>query len=108
MYGNKINATEYILGDVFMQNFYVIMDYENSRFAINGVYTPVKEIGTKGYRDPEVYNEDGQRKDASQSIVMAVVGSIIGVLVIVGIVGFIIVKMKNRRLQSNLAKYEQL
>jgi Tfp pilus assembly protein PilW len=39
---------------------------------------------------------------------MAVVGSIIGVLVIVGIVGFIIVKMKNRRLQNNLAKYEQL
>lgn len=108
MYGNRINATEYILGDVFMQNFYVIMDYENSRFAINGVYTPVKEIGTKGYRDPEIYDEDGQRKDVSQSIVMAVVGSIIGVLVIVGIVGFIIVKMKNRRLQSNLAKYEQL
>ena len=63
IYGNKINATEYILGDVFMQNFYVIMDYENSRFAINGVYTPVKEIGTKGYRDPEIYDEDGQRKD---------------------------------------------
>ena len=56
IYGNKINATEYILGDVFMQNFYVIMDYENSRFAINGVYTPVKEIGTKGYRDPEIYD----------------------------------------------------
>ena len=93
-----------------MQNFYVIMDYENSRFAINGVYTPVKEIGTKGYRDPEIYDEDGQRKDqgGSSSIIMAVVGSIIGVLVIVGIVGFIIVKMKNRRLQSNLAKYEQL
>jgi hypothetical protein len=46
-----------------MQNFYVIMDYENSRFAINGVYTPVKEIGTKGYRDPDIYDEDGQRKD---------------------------------------------
>ena len=97
------------MGDVFMQNFYVIMDYENTRFAINGVYTPVKEIGTKGYRDPEVYDEEGQKKDqGSSSIIMAVVGSIIGVLVIVGIVGFIIVKMKNRRLQSNLAKYEQL
>ncbi len=108
IYGNRINSSEYILGDVFMQNFYVIMDYDNSRFAINGVYTPVKEIKEKGYRDPDLFDQDGNRKDASSSIIMAVVGSIIGVLVIVGIVGFIIVKMKNRRLQSNLAKYEQL
>jgi len=39
-----------------MQNFYVIMDYDNSRFAINGVYTPVKEIKEKGYRDPDLFD----------------------------------------------------
>jgi len=41
-------------------------------------------------------------------VIWAVIGSIIGVLIVVAIVGFIIVRMKNRRLQSNLAKYETL
>lgn len=59
IYGNRINRFEYILGDIFMQNFYVILDYENSRFAINGVYTQVKDIGTKGYRDPDLFDNEG-------------------------------------------------
>jgi len=91
-----------------MQNFYVIMDYDHSRFAINGVYTPVKEIGSKGYRDPDLYNEDGERIQDNKSIMWAVLGSILGVLLIIGIVALIIFKMRDSRLQSNLAKYETL
>jgi hypothetical protein len=91
-----------------MQNFYVIMDYDNSRFAINGVYTPVKEISSKGYRDPDLYNEDGERIQDTKSIMWAVLGSILGVLLIIGIVALIIFKMRDSRLQSNLAKYETL
>jgi hypothetical protein len=110
VYGNRVNKFEYILGDVFMQNFYVILDYENSQFAINGVYTKVSDIKAKGYRDPDLFDDEGIKKpeSAGGSIIWAVIGSIIGVLAIVAIVGFIVVRMKNRRLQSNLSKYEQL
>ena len=45
IYGNRQNETEYILGDVFMQGLYVILDYENSQFAVNGPYIPVDRIG---------------------------------------------------------------
>jgi hypothetical protein len=91
-----------------MQNFYVIMDYEKSQFAINGVYTPVKEIKEKGYRDPDLYDEDGKKVEGTKSILWAILGSIFGVLVIIGIVALIIFKMRDSRLQSNLAKYETL
>ena len=92
-----------------MQNFYVILDYDNSRIALNGVYTPVKEIGTKGYRDPDLYDEDGKMiGDNNKSVLWAIIGSILGVLFIIGIVALIIFKMRDNRLQSNLAKYETL
>jgi len=111
IYGNRFNQTEYLLGDIFMQNFYVILDYGSpSRFAINGHYVTVKELEEKGYRDPE--NKDPKNptnpESGGGSVVWAVIGSIIGVLIVVAIVGFIIVRMKNRRLQANLAKYETL
>jgi len=108
VYGNRVNKFEYILGDIFMQNFYVILDYENSQFALNGVYTRVNEIKEKGYRDPDLFDDEGIKKPESSSIIWAVIGSIIGVLAIVAIVGFIVVRMRNRKLQSNLSKYEQL
>jgi nitrate reductase gamma subunit len=41
-------------------------------------------------------------------VIWAIIGSIIGVLIVVAIVGFIIIRMKNRRLQANLAKYDTL
>lgn len=88
-----------------MQNFYVVLDYENYKFAINGVYTPTSEIKDFGFRDDGT--KDGGDTN-NKSIIWAVIGSIIGVLVVVAIVGFIIVRMKNHRLQANLAKYEQL
>jgi hypothetical protein len=111
IYGNRFNKTEYLLGDIFMQNFYVILDYGSpSRFAINGHYVTVKELEEKGYREPE--NKDPKNPtnpdSGGGSVVWAVIGSIIGVLITVAIVGFIIVRMKNRRLQANLAKYETL
>jgi hypothetical protein len=88
-----------------MKNFYVILDYENYKFAMNGVYTPTGEIKDYGFRnDGTTDNTQG----SSKSIIWAVIGSIIGVLAVVAIVGFIIVRMKNNRLQANLAKYEQL
>jgi len=90
-----------------MQNFYVILDYEQSRFAINGFYVTVKEIKEKGYRDP---TDDGMPKndDNSSKIVWAIIIAIVAVLVVIAIAGFVIVRLKNRRLQNNLAKYEQL
>ena len=41
IYGNRHNASEYILGDVFMQAFYVVLDYDNARFAVNGNFRTV-------------------------------------------------------------------
>lgn len=48
-----MNPHEYILGDIFMQQFYVMLDYGKYQFAINGVYTPISEIKDKGFRDPD-------------------------------------------------------
>lgn len=91
-----MNETEYILGDVFMQNLYVILDYENSQFAVNGNYILVPGKGEK------------KDRSTSGSMVWVIIGSVVGVLVLVAIIGFCIVRAKNRRLQSNLAKYETL
>ena len=105
IYGNKVNPTEYILGDVFMQQFYVILDYQNYRFAMNGIYTPASEIKQYGFRDPDAQHED---KKPASGIVWFVIAAIVIVLAIVGIIGFVIIRLKNKNLQANLAKYESL
>ena len=97
VYGNTVNATEYILGDVFMQNMYVILDYENSRFAINGNYRTVTPVDDKPVRPTE-----------SSSSVWIIIAIVLGVFVLVAAIGFVIVRMRNKRLQSNLSKYETL
>lgn len=97
LYGNLYNATEYILGDVFMQNMYVILDYENSRFAVNGNYRTVEPTLPKPVRPEET--------SFSVWIIIAIV---LGVFVLVAAIGFVIVRMRNKRLQSNLSKYETL
>jgi hypothetical protein len=89
-----------------MQNFYIILDYENYRFAMNGIFTATGDIKPFGFKDNNSTTPNGPA--GGSSIVWAVIGSIIGVLAVVAIVGFIIVRMKNSRLQANLAKYEQL
>ena len=79
-----------------MQSLYVVLDYENSQFAVNGNYIDVEPL-------------DKSKKDTgSSSMVWIIIGSVIGVLVLVAIIGCFIVKQKNRRLQENLAKYDQL
>lgn len=97
IYGNLVNATEYILGDVFMQNMYVILDYENSRFAINGNYRVVIPTEDKPVRPEE-----------QSSSVWIIIAIVLGVFVLVAAIGFVIVRMRNKRLQSNLSKYETL
>jgi hypothetical protein len=98
VYGNTINPTEYILGDVFMQNMYVILDYENSRFAINGNFRTVVPVDDKPIRPTE---------DSSSSV-WIIIAIVLGVFVLVAVIGFVIVRMRNKRLQSNLSKYETL
>lgn len=98
VYGNTMHATEYILGDVFMQNMYVVLDYSSSRFAVNGNFRMV---------EPKPDNKP-VRPDSVGSSVWIIIGIVAGVLVLVAGIGCCIVKMKNKRLQSNLAKYEQL
>ena len=87
-----------------MQQFYVALDYGNNRFAVNGVYTPIGEIKQFGFRDPDRVIPPNE----SKSIALVVILSIVIVLVVVAIIGCVMVRIKNRRLQQNLAKYEQL
>ena len=94
---------EYILGDIFMQQFYVVLDYGKYQFAINGVYTPISEIKDKGFRDPDRNTGTSQNK-----VVFIVIAAILIVLAVVGVIGCVIVRVKNKRLHDNLAKYEQL
>ena len=87
-----------------MQQFYVVLDYGKYQFAINGIYTPISEIKDKGFRDPDRNTPSGH----TGNVALIVIVAILIVLVVVGVVGCIIVKMKNKRLEENLAKYEQL
>lgn len=80
-----------------MTSLYVILDYENSQFAVNGNYITVPTTGDKK-----------DRNLSEGSIVGIIVGVVIGVIILVGVIAFIMIRMKNRRLQENLAKYEQL
>lgn len=80
-----------------MQNMYVILDYENSRFAINGNYRVVTPTEDKPVRPEE-----------QSSSVWIIIAIVLGVFVLVAAIGFVIVRMRNKRLQSNLSKYETL
>lgn len=80
-----------------MQNMYVILDYENSRFAINGNYRVVIPTEDKPVRPEE-----------QSSSVWIIIAIVLGVFVLVAAIGFVIVRMRNKRLQSNLSKYETL
>jgi len=101
--GNKLHPDEYILGDIFMQQFYAIFDYTNYKFAINGAYTPTSEIKDFGFRDPEAVPTTQGNK-----VIFIVIAAIVIVLAVVAIIGCVIVRLKNRRLEENLAKYETL
>ena len=70
-----------------MEGFYVILDYDNSQFALNGNYITVDAI----FKDPT-------GPSSGSSMIWIIVGSVVGVLILVAIVGFIIVRQKNRRL----------
>ena len=105
VYGS--NTTEFILGDVFMQSLYVMLDYDNSRFAVNGKWVPISQMDTQHYDDPN-FDPNDPNPTSNKSIVWIIIGSVIGVLVAVAAIGFFIVRRKNRRLQQNLEKYETL
>ena len=87
-----------------MQQFYTIFDYTNYKFAINGVYTPTSEIKDYGFRDPEA----GNHNNGNSPVIIIVIAAIVIVLAVVAIVGCVIVRVKNKRLEDNLAKYETL
>ena len=99
LFGNTRVATEYILGDVFMQNRYVGLDYEDSRVGINGNYRTVEARPDKPVRPTD---------DGGNSSVWVIIGIVLGVFVLVGAGGFLIARMRNKRLQANLQKYETL
>lgn len=91
-----------------MQSLYVMLDYDNSRFAVNGKWVPTSQMETQRYDDPNFDPNAPTDPQSSKSIVWVIIGSVIGVLVGVAGIGFFIVRRKNRRLQENLNKYETL
>ena len=90
-----------------MQSLYVMLDYDNSRFAVNGRWVPTSQMDTQRYDDPD-FDPNNPNPTSNKSIVWIIIGSVIGVLVAVAGIGFFIVRRKNRRLQENLEKYETL
>lgn len=102
IYGS--NTTEFILGDVFMQSLYVMLDYDNSKFALNGNWVPKSQMDTTRYTVPS--DEIG-----GKTVVWIIVGSVLAVLIVVAVIGWFIVRRKNRNLEKNLdnlSKYETL
>jgi len=92
-----------------MQQFYLILDYGRHRFAVNGIYTDIRFIEQYGFRDfdPNPTPVDPETPPRALVWGYVFVGIVIA-LAVIAIVGFIIVRIKNNRLQNNLAKYEQL
>ena len=87
-----------------MQSLYVMLDYDNSRFALNGNWVPKSQMDTTRYTVPS--DEIG-----GKTVVWIIVGSVLAVLIAVAVIGWFIVRRKNRNLEKNLdnlSKYETL
>ena len=46
------NFNSFFFGDLFMQQYYLMLDYDLNRFAINGNWTPLTRMNTKKYGEP--------------------------------------------------------
>ena len=84
---NIVNQTNnYVLGTVFLYNYYLVFDWENTRIGFNG---------------PIVVNFSPLSKP---SIPFWIILVIAGVVAIVGIAIFCFIRMRNKRLQKDLGQ----
>jgi Eukaryotic aspartyl protease len=93
--GNSAAPNKYILGDIFMMNNYIVYDFDNKAIGLNGNTVEV---------DYRVKEEILGGLPLSLAIFLLVIG--VGLLLTAFAVCFI--KCKYRKLQQNLARYDEI
>ena len=85
------SAKTIVLGDIFLENYYTIFDFENER------------IGFNGWVEEDLPIEPPRPKRNSGTIVAIVVGT--AGTVIVAAIAVVLIKRRNQKLRSNLDLY---
>lgn len=120
--GNDFETT-FRLGDIFMQQFYLMLDYDNSRFALNGKWVPTAQMNTSRYwpdptptppspappgPSPTPDQDQGSSDQGGASSTVIIIAIVAGVVVLLVAAGIVIYKRRNKRLQDELSRQELL
>lgn len=83
-----------VLGDIFLENYYTLFDYENEK------------IGFNGWAEGQLPIEPPRPPRNATTIIVVVVVSI--VVIVLAAAAVVIIKRRNNKLKSNLDLYNQL
>ena len=87
-------AKSIVLGDVFLENYYTLFDFENER------------IGFNGWAEGQLPPEPPRPPRNATTIIIVVVVCIL--IVVAAAAAVVIIKRRNSKLKGNLALYNQL
>ncbi|EME87831.1 uncharacterized protein MYCFIDRAFT_148442 [Pseudocercospora fijiensis CIRAD86] len=92
------NDTQYILGRTFLQEAYIIADYDSSNFTVAPCIWDDSKVSTTSLRTIRRANETSSDSDDSSTPVGAIAGGVVGGVVgAVAIIGAILYFMRRRK-----------
>lgn len=103
------NTTQYTLGRTFLQEAYLIADYDRSNFTVAPCTWDQQKIGTSLIRTIRRANETGSDSGSSSTPVGAIAGGVVGgVVALIAIIGVILffMRRKKRTEKHRLAELE--
>ena len=97
--GNNKSPNRYILGDIFLFNNYVVMDYDNKRVGINGEIVIVENVDK---------HENPQTGTGQLPLWAIILIMIVFLGIFLGIIAFVFIRYKYRRLHDELSIYDNV